>query len=95
MAIIPKEEEGGKPTFRYSLIGLFIVAVFASLAAFFWPVRLPDNFREAILNRTERRLSELQLNLAVLQDPVFQSLISYGEFPLRAPEGGRPNPFSL
>jgi hypothetical protein len=95
MAIIPTKEEGGKPTFRYSIIILFVAAALASLAAFFWPVRLPDNFREAILNRTERRLSELQLNLAILQDPVFQSLTSYGEFPLRVSEGGRTNPFSL
>jgi len=94
MAIIPKEEER-KPIFRYSLAGLIIAAVLASLAAFLWPARLPENFKEAILNRAERRLSELQLNLAVLQDPVFQSLTSYGEFPLRAPEGGRANPFSL
>jgi hypothetical protein len=95
MAIIPTKEEGGKPAFGYSIIALFAAAILASLAAFFWPIRLPENFREAILNHSERRLSKLQLNLAVLQDPVFQTLASYGEFPLTVPEGGRANPFTL
>ncbi len=94
MAIIPIKEER-KITYRYSLVALILAAVLASLAAFFWPTRLPDNFRETILNRAERRLSELQLNFAVLQDPVFQSLTSYGEFPLTVRGGGRQNPFSF
>ena len=46
MAIIPTKEEEGKPTLRYSIIVLVAAAILASLAAFFWPVRLPDNFRK-------------------------------------------------
>ena len=95
MAIIPIKKEERKPTYRYSLIILILVAILASLAVFFWPVQLPENYKGAILSRTEEKLSELEFNLAVLQDPVFQSLTSYGEFPLTVKDGGRANPFSL
>jgi hypothetical protein len=95
MAIIPQEEKKTKPTFVYSIAALLATAVFLSLAIFFWPVRPQENYKETVLNRDERKLSDLTFNLAILETPVFKELKLYGEFPITVIEGGRPNPFSL